>query len=128
MREALEHVMLTNVVPFKPIGNKAYPAPIRERFRPFVARLLTRCWSGDTVITLGNEAFHWFLPYSEPGALEEMWARPDRYECTVVCTIESDGVARRINVAPLPHPSPLNATWFAAFPGLLEKRLKAVFP
>ena len=127
MHEATSQALLTNTVPFKPIGNKAYPAAIRERFRPYIERLLTCCWTGSTVITLGNEAFHWFAPYAEPGVLDELWQRPDRYESSIACIITSDRTARNVLVAPLPHPSPQNVSWCAAFPGLLEKRLKAVF-
>ncbi len=60
--EALRHALLTNTVPFKPIGNKAYSAATRERFRPFLERLLVDYWKGHRVITLGAQAFEWFKP------------------------------------------------------------------
>ena len=50
-------------MPYKPPGNKAYPEPVKERFRPFVLELLTRFWQGSQIITLGTEAFRWFEPY-----------------------------------------------------------------
>src|SRR5687768_4348203 len=80
LREALGHILLTNTVPYKPIGNKAYPTRIRERFRPWIASFLIGCWEGNHVITLGTEAFHWFSGYAESGAFEEFWKRSDRYE------------------------------------------------
>ena len=36
------------------------------------------------------------------------------------------GRTRRIALHPLPHPSPLNATWYGRFPGLLAARLRAL--
>ncbi len=64
--QALDHVLLTNLVPYKPPGNKAYPESVRKRFRPFLAELLAVHWNGGRVITLGTEAFQWFAPYAEP--------------------------------------------------------------
>src|SRR5262245_41366062 len=49
--EALDHVLLTNTVPCKPPGNKAYSAAVKDRFRPFVAELLVAHWRGHTVLT-----------------------------------------------------------------------------
>ena len=66
LQEALEYVVLTNTVPYKPPGNKAYAESVRRRFRPFLERLLTRHWQGQHLITLGSEAFGWFEPYIDP--------------------------------------------------------------
>ena len=70
----LDRVLLTNTVPFKPPGNKAYSTAVKERFRPFLAELLvTAIGVGTIVITLGNEAFQWFsrrMPI--PRAFEEL--------------------------------------------------------
>ena len=52
---ALRHALLTNLVPYKPPGNKAYPQAVRQRFRPFLQRLLVDYWAGDQLITLGAE-------------------------------------------------------------------------
>src|SRR5690242_5422926 len=57
LESVLEHVLLTNTVPYKPPGNKAYPASVKERFRRFLAELLAIHWKGSHVITLGTEAF-----------------------------------------------------------------------
>jgi hypothetical protein len=50
------------------------------------------------------------------------WAREDRY--TASLTLEVRGRALRLH--PLPHPSPLNATWYRRFPALLDDRLAAL--
>jgi uracil-DNA glycosylase family 4 len=128
LESALEHVYLTNTVPYKPPGNKAYPNAVKERFRPFMAQILLHHWQGNAVITLGTEAFNWFAPYAQPGAAAEFWKREDRYEAELPCllTATSDGepTSRQIVVCPLPHPSPLNQRWLPLFPGLLATRLK----
>lgn len=130
MESALKFALLTNTVPYKPPGNKAYPERVKGRFRPFVAELLTSFWGGDRVICLGTEAFDWFAPYAEPGAAEEFWKREDRYESELRCILRAnhDGkpVRKPIVLAPLPHPSPLNARWYGRFPALLDARLAAI--
>lgn len=128
LETALQHVLLSNTMPYKPPGNKAYPSRVKERFRPFVERLLGSHWHGGVVITLGTEAFAWFAPYAATGAAEALWARDDRYESElpVVLTAE-DGersVRRGLTICPLPHPSPLNQRWVGLFPELLRKRLE----
>ncbi len=124
---ALNEVLLTNTVPYKPPGNKAYAKAVKERFRPFVAELLTVHWKGTKVISLGNEAFEWFAPYANPDQAAALWAREDRYEgelaCTLTAVVSSKVYTKAITLCPLPHPSPLNARWYGAFPGLLAKRL-----
>jgi uracil-DNA glycosylase len=127
LETALEHVFLSNTVPYKPPGNKAYSEGVKERFRPHVARLLGLYWQGDVVITLGTEAFQWFAPYGEPGAAATFWKREDKYEAEFPCVLEAqqDGetVRRALTICPLPHPSPLNQRWVGLFPGLLQQRL-----
>jgi uracil-DNA glycosylase len=128
LEAALHHILLSNTVPFKPPGNKAYPDRVKERFRPFVARFLAEFWQGDHVVTLGTEAFMWFEPYCEPGALAAFWKREDRYEADLPCVLRaatpSGPIQRALTLGPLPHPSPLNQRWVAAFPGLLDARLR----
>lgn len=121
----LDFALLTNTVPYKPPGNKAYSEAVKARFRPFLEELLTRFWVGDRVITLGNEAFFWFARYGEPGKAEEFWKREDRYEVDWKCNLSFGAVAKPITVAPLPHPSPLNQRWYKRFPELLAARLQA---
>lgn len=132
LADAVSHVLLTNTVPYKPVGNKAYPPAVKERFRPFIAALLTCHWKGDTLITMGTEAFQWFKPYAEKGVLDAFWKQPDRFESTLPVELfaECDGsrVSKSVTLAPLPHPSPLNQTYLALFPGLLENRLNTVLP
>ena len=128
VESVLSRVLLTNTVPFKPPGNKAYTATIKERFRPFLAELLVDHWRGDRVITLGTEAFQWFAPYAtDPAAFEEFWKREDRYESEMRCELGfGDGpqqVHKSVTLLPLPHPSPLNQRWYSRFPALLRSRL-----
>jgi uracil-DNA glycosylase len=127
---ALEDALLTNTVPYKPPGNKAYSEAVKERFRPYVAELLALHWKGETVITLGTEAFRWFARYADPDEVEALWAREDRYEremgCTITVAIDGKEQSKRLRIAPLPHPSPLNQRWYSLFPGLLLRRLAAV--
>ncbi len=125
---ALDHVLLTNTVPYKPPGNKAYSTAVKDRFRPFLVELLTVHWRGDTVLTLGNEAFDWFVRHAAAGAAQALWDREDRYQGRLPCSLRSpDGsVVKEIAVLPLPHPSPLNARWYSRFPGLLDDRLKGL--
>jgi uracil-DNA glycosylase len=129
LSQALEQILLTNTVPYKPVGNKAYPATVRERFRPWAADLLCCCWKGEYVVTLGTEAFLWFARYGGPGALEEFWKRGDRYESEIAVEItaecEGSPCTKMVKIAPLPHPSPLNRAYLEVFPELLESRLKS---
>ncbi|RUL88924.1 uracil-DNA glycosylase family protein [Tautonia sociabilis] len=132
LERALGHVLLSNTVPYKPPGNKAYSESVKARFRPFVAEFLAGHWSGNRVLSLGTEAFRWFSPYAEPGAADEFWNREDRYEAEFPCELvaKSDGgeteIRKPIVVCPLPHPSPLNQRWYPRFSGLLKARLDAI--
>lgn len=130
LESVLDRVLLTNTVPFKPPGNKAYATSVKERFRPFLAELLVSHWrGGDRVITLGTEAFQWFRPYeAEPGQFDAFWARDDRYEAELTCEVTTataggPAASRALVIRPLPHPSPLNQRWYAQFPALLAARL-----
>jgi uracil-DNA glycosylase len=130
LQAVLEHVLLTNTVPWKPPGNKAYSEAVKNRFRPFVMRFLARHWKGHYLVTLGTEAFLYFAPYAEKGALEAFWKRADKYEREIEVTVPSGtgGVAEKtLTLAPLPHPSPLNKRFYDAFPAMLDKRLKGRF-
>ncbi len=122
--KAGQHVFWGNTVPYKPKGNKAWSVAVKRRFVPVVRTLLTDVWQGDQLITLGNVAFDWFR-LAEPSLrdpLKAFWARPDRY--TASLTVDLGG--KSITLYPLPHPSPLNATWYPRFPGLLQQRLAAL--
>lgn len=117
-------VFWANTVPFKPVGNKAWSAPVLRRFAPLMGRLVLELWQGEELITCGNGAFAWIglvEPRLRP-ALDAFWARPDRYEASLRVELRD----RALTLHPLPHPSPLNATWFKRFPGLLDARLAAL--
>jgi len=119
-----------NTAPYKPIGNKAWPQRVKRAFFPLMADLLIHEWLGADVITLGREAFLWFglgLDRAGRQALDAFWRREDRFESSVETRLTApDGAGRVLRLHPLPHPSPLNATWFKRFPALLEARLRAL--
>jgi uracil-DNA glycosylase len=127
----IERVLLTNTVPYKPPGNKAYLMKVKNRFRPFLEQLFVFHWSGDRIITLGTEAFKWFAPYGAKGEIDSFYRSGDRFEnrLTVNISATDDGgmsQTKAITLLPLPHPSPLNQKYYAAFPKMLQKRLAQV--
>ncbi len=132
LESVLDRVLLTNTVPYKPPGNKAYTGAVKERFRPFVAQLLAVYWTGgDRVITLGTEAFQWFAPYApDRDAFDTFWRQDDRYTAAIGVTLAARAggqvVTRPLTLLPLPHPSPLNQRWYKQFPELLARRLDAI--
>jgi uracil-DNA glycosylase len=132
LEDALEHALLTNTVPFKPPGNKAYHASVRERFRPFVAALLADFWKGREVLTLGTEAFRWFEPYAEGGRFGDEAGTDARFDAAFPCRLpvsipeKGDCLWKTVIVRPLPHPSPLNRRWYSKFPDMLARRLEEV--
>ncbi|MFB2936064.1 uracil-DNA glycosylase family protein [Aerosakkonemataceae cyanobacterium BLCC-F154] len=131
LQVVLDRVLLTNTVPYKPPGNKAYSQAVKKRFRPFIERLLVLHWQGDKLITLGNEAFNWFTPYSEKGVLQEFFQRSDRYsnsiEVTVTAKDSTENLHKKsVTLMPLPHPSPLNQKYYSQFPQLLQERLTGI--
>jgi uracil-DNA glycosylase len=129
LERALRHVLLTNLVPYKPPGNRAFPKRVREAFRPVVERLLVCGFRGHRILALGNDAFAWFAPYMEAGVLERT-ARRDRFEAALTCRIQArDGhgrLVRAFTLCALPHPSPANARYKARFGELLARRLATV--
>jgi uracil-DNA glycosylase len=132
LADALEHALLTNLVPYKPGGNKAYSEDVRRRFRPFLERLLVDHWRGHQVITLGREAFEWFKPYSDLVVFQTDGRTETRFERVFACKLpvhNQSGLGREktVLVYPLPHPSPLNRRWFSRFPSMLEERLAEVW-
>jgi uracil-DNA glycosylase len=130
--EILERVMLTNTVPYKPPGNKAYSEAVKKRFRPFLEQLLVLHWQGNQIITLGNEAFKWFSPYAPKGVLDQFFEESDRYISSIKVTLQAKDIQghlqeRSVILSPLPHPSPLNRKYYAQFPQLLEHRIAEIF-
>ena len=128
----IERVLLSNTVPYKPPGNKAYLMKVKKRFRPFIEQLFVFHWQGDQIITLGTEAFKWFAPYGGKGELDTFFKQKEaRYEQAISVNLtatDKSGMThtKTITLLPLPHPSPLNAQYYAAFPGMLQKRLAQV--
>lgn len=127
----IERVLLTNTVPYKPPGNKAYLMKVKKRFRPFLEQLLVFHWQGNQVITLGTEAFKWFAPYGKQGEVNNFYTQGDRFENQLTVNIsapDATGLTQTkvITLLPLPHPSPLNQKYYAAFPKMLQQRLSQV--
>ncbi|NGY04977.1 uracil-DNA glycosylase family protein [Solimonas terrae] len=131
-REIGLHYFWANTVPYKPVGNKAWSTKIKKRFQPLMMQVLLDAWSGEHLIVLGREAFFWFglnRDKADMHALESFWERDDRYEASIDVSLnDGRGRSRRVALHPLPHPSPLNATWYGRFPGLLAARLQALEP
>ena len=128
----IDRVLLTNTVPYKPPGNKAYLMKVKKRFRPFLEQLFVLHWQGDRIITLGTEAFKWFAPYGQKGEVNDFYADADnRFESQLTVNIsatDDTGMSqtKAITLMPLPHPSPLNQKYYAAFPKMLQSRLSQV--
>lgn len=122
------HYFWINTVPYKPVGNKAWSMAVKRRFHPLMRQLLVDNWRGRHIITLGREAFLWFgidQPRETRQLLEDFWQREDRFTASVDVELQGEqGQARAFTLHPLPHPSPLNQTWFKRFPDLLEARLR----
>lgn len=132
-RTACDRLLLTNTVPYKPPGNKAYLVKVKNRFRPFVEQLLLFHWQGNQIITLGTEAFKWFIPYGGKGEVENFYKSPDsdRFEGKLNVNLSATddlGMTQQkvITLLPLPHPSPLNQKYYGKFPQMLQKRLSQV--
>ena len=121
-----------NTVPYKPIGNKAWPMRVKKAFKPLVQDVLLLQWHGSEVITLGREAFFWFSIGETKEVrqqFEVFWAGPERFQNYFECTLKaSEGRNRTLRLYPLPHPSPLNAMWYKRFPGLFQARLHQLAP
>ncbi len=119
-----QRIYWANTVPWKPLGNKAWSVKVKRRFLPMIQDALVNHWSGHDLLTLGNVAFHWFglADKALKPALAEHWARPDRYETS----LQVELLGKRFRLHPLPHPSPLNATWYKRFPELLDARLSTL--
>lgn len=115
-----------NTVPYKPHRNKAWRKPVREACRPWITWTLVERWDGTDVLALGRVAFDWF-GHDRPtrARLKAHWAREDRFDVPVeVALTAPSGRTRTLRVQPLPHPSPLNATWAPHVPRLLEAALR----
>jgi len=119
-----------NTVPYKPVGNKAWSVKTRRAFQPILADFLVHGWRGRDVLCLGQNAFTWFgLAADKPtrAALKAGWKAEPRFQGPPVPVLlqAPDGAHRELRIWPLPHPSPLNATWHKRFPDILADRLAA---
>ncbi|WP_252106068.1 MULTISPECIES: uracil-DNA glycosylase family protein [unclassified Halomonas] len=123
-----EHFFWINTVPYKPVGNKAWSMKVKRHFHDVMNEVLISRWDGQHLITLGREAFLWFgidRPKAERDRLEAFWKSDERFTNSIDVTLEdARGESRTFTLHPLPHPSPLNQTWYTRFPGLLKKRLE----
>jgi uracil-DNA glycosylase len=131
---ALGYALLTNTVPYKPPGNKAYSDPVKQRFRPLILELLTRFWTGHHIIPLGTESFRWFEPYGDVPEFRSRGRSAARFDSLFPCRLPVPGSehsrsqAKLVSVMPLPHPSPLNRRWLGEFPTMLVRMLSQIRP
>ena len=125
-QKAADQILLTNTVPYKPVGNKAYSQKVKNRFRPFLERFLVCFWKGSFLIPLGTDALKWFKKYDKK--LADFQADPDRFtkKIEIKLTANDGADEREITLAPLPHPSPLNQKYYKIFPQMLQERLKQI--
>ena len=131
LQTVCDRILLTNTVPYKPPGNKAYPVKVKKRFRPYIERLLVIHWQGNQIITLGTEAFKWYAPYGKKGELDDFFRKSDRFEAKLTLPVTAtdeigNTISKSITLLPLPHPSPLNQKYYSAFPQMLQQRLTQV--
>lgn len=112
-----------NTVPYKPIGNKAWEPEVIAAFREITTAVLVEIWQGDTLFTLGTEAFLWFTE-NGGAAWTTHWQSEDRYKKTLAVTLHAGKHAKKIQVVPLPHPSPLNRRYYDLFPELVSNHLR----
>lgn len=128
-RNAIRRVAFwANTVPYKPIGNKAWSVATRRQFQPILADFLVHAWNGSDILCMGQNAFTWFglNDRAMSRRLKAAWAAEPRFQGdpVEVDLHAIDGTTRRIRAWPVPHPSPLNATWHKRFPALLRERLE----
>ncbi len=118
-----------NTVPYKPIANRAWPLTVQRLFQPLIRDIMLSQWRGDRVITLGNQAFHWFgigQPPGEQARMDTYWSGDRRYLDPVRILVANAKRRRWLTLYPLPHPSPANAVWRERFPALLQRHLDAL--
>ena len=126
-----QRLLFSNAVPYKPFGNKSWSRTVKTAFQPVISSLLVDHWNGQELFTLGTEAFDWFKINQSAAVVEDMdrfWSGAERYEGVLSIPLVSglSGHRKIIHLRPLPHPSPLNVTWYKKFPSLLASRLEKV--
>jgi uracil-DNA glycosylase family 4 len=123
-------VFWLSTVPYKRVGNKAWPASVIRAFQPLIRDTMLGHWQGVHVLTLGTQAFEWFMLGQTPveqRRMADFWSGTHRYEETLRVNLATEHADRWLTLYPLPHPSPANAVWRERFPALLERRLEAIF-
>jgi uracil-DNA glycosylase len=123
-------VFWLNTVPYKRVANKAWPVSVIRAFQPLIRDTLLGHWQGEHVLTLGTQAFEWFMPGQPPAEQRRMtdfWSGKHRYDDTLRVHLANEREGRWLTLYPLPHPSPANAVWRERFPRLLERRLESIF-
>ena len=127
LQKITQKVLLTNTVPYKPPGNKAYSTQVKERFRPFIAQFLIYHWKGSRIITLGAEALEWFSVYDKE-KVKTFSKKEERFKesfelCMEIIDELGQKHSKNVIIMPLPHPSPLNQKYYSLFPSMLQERL-----
>lgn len=122
------HAFWLNTVPYKPLGNAAWPEPVRRACQPALTDLLVHGWDGEDVLAFGKEALFWFArDPAAKAALDAHWSSTDGFSRPWEVELRApDGVARRLRVHPLPHPSPLNARWAPHVARLIDEALDRI--
>ncbi|TAL87830.1 MAG: uracil-DNA glycosylase [Candidimonas sp.] len=118
-----------NTVPYKPIANRAWPLAVQRLFQPLIRDIMLLQWHGNCVITLGNQAFHWFgigQPSGQQARMDTYWSGDRRYLDPLRILVANTQTQRWLTLYPLPHPSPANAVWRERFPALLQRHLDAL--
>ena len=132
LQVALRYALLTNTVPYKPPGNKAYSDPVKKHSgrscssfspgsgaditsylwapRPFAGSSLTAIFKSFAHSGRSDARFDFVFPCRLPVAVNE-GSRPED---------------KPVAVMPLPHPSPLNRRWLGEFPAMLARRLSQI--
>ena len=117
-----ERVYWVNTVPFKPVGNKAWPESVRAACAPWVKAVLLHGTDAKDVLAFGQQAVQWFGE-----AATAHLARGDgAWGTSFPHTLSDAAATRRVRVWAMPHPSPLNVRWARAFPDLYQRVLDAV--
>lgn len=119
-----------NTVPYKPVGNKAWSMAVQKQCHPQISDVLVHDWLGRDVITLGRNAFFWFGIHQNKDIRDQLkmfWGNDARFTEHIEVPLSApDGTEKTLRIHPLPHPSPLNATWYSRFPALLDERLRSL--
>jgi len=90
--DPLQDFLMTNTVPLRPLGNKAFPDEVRKYFWPVLGEIVAYI-NPKFILTLGNEALRSFVDTRE--GITKLTGK----------TIRLDGVINGPLIIPLVHPS-----------------------